>query len=55
MTDLNTWGFSDRISSEASAYNELSPARIIEQQRNRYMIVCEARRMPASVSGKFIH
>lgn len=55
MINLNSWGFSNQFIAEASLYEELVPARVIEQQRSQYKIVCEAGTHKASVSGKFIH
>ena len=55
MIDLNAWGFSEKIAAESSQYENLQPARVVEQQRSQYTVVCEEGLMPASVSGKFIH
>ena len=53
--DLALWGFNQNFSQEAAQYNNLIPARIIQQQRSKYTIICQQGEILASVSGKFIN
>ena len=52
---LYKWGLSERFEQEAEIYEGLFPARVTEQHRNLYKVVCEDGFMQAAVSGKFAH
>lgn len=52
MTDLHDWGLSPQFEEKACEYGNWLIARIIEQQRSRYTIICEQGSMPASITGK---
>lgn len=52
---LLSWGFSEEFRPEPSMDKELIPARITEQHRGLYKVICEEGFMQASVSGKFMH
>jgi ribosome biogenesis GTPase len=52
---LEKYGFSDRFKQEASGYPGLFPARVTEQRRDIYTLVCEDGNLHASVSGKLLH
>ena len=53
--NLHKWGFSDQFERESQAYEGLFPARVTEQHRNLYKIICEDGFLQATVSGKFAH
>ncbi len=53
MTELSVWGLSDQFEEQAREYRNLMMARVIEQQRSLYTIVCEQGSKLASVAGKF--
>jgi ribosome biogenesis GTPase len=52
---LEKYGFSDRFKQEAIGYSGLFPARVIEQHRDIYTLVCEDGNLHASVPGKLLH
>ncbi|MDR1128574.1 MAG: ribosome small subunit-dependent GTPase A [Treponema sp.] len=52
---LEKYGFTDRFKQEAIKYPGLFPARVIEQRRDIYTLVCEAGNLHANVSGKLLH
>lgn len=53
--NLKKYGLSDRFEQEASLYNNLFPARIIEQHRDLYKVVCEHGELIAGISGKLAY
>ena len=53
--NLKKYGLSDRFEQEASLYNNLFPARIIEQHRDLYKVVCEHGELMAGISGKLAY
>lgn len=52
---LYNWGLTEQYEREAGAYTPLSAARVTEQHRNIYKIVCEDGFRQATVSGKFAY
>jgi len=50
--NLKKYGFSERFELEASFYEGLYPARVTEQHRNIYRVICEDGELQAEVSGK---
>ena len=52
---LYKWGLSKHIEQEANTFEGLFLARVTEQRRNLYKIVCENGFLQATVSGKFIY
>ena len=53
--DLKGYGLSDRFEQEATLYNGLPLARVIEQHRDLYKIISERGELQSSVSGKFLY
>lgn len=53
MNELYQWGLSDRFKELAGVYDHWTIARVVQQQRSRYTIVCEEDTRLASVAGKF--
>lgn len=53
--DLKTYGLTERFEQEAEQYAGLFIARVTEQHRNLYRVVCEQGEMNAEVSGKFAY
>ncbi|MDD4564348.1 MAG: ribosome small subunit-dependent GTPase A [Eubacteriales bacterium] len=53
--NLIKYGLSDRFAQEATLYDGLFLARIIEQHRDLYKAVCEDGELHAGVSGNFIY
>jgi ribosome biogenesis GTPase len=54
-TNLHNWGLSEHFEQEARLHGGLWPARVTEQHRNLYKIICEHGFMQAAVSGKFMY
>ena len=54
-TDLQIYGLSDRFRQEATLHENLYLARVTEQHRELYKVVCEAGEVTAAVSGKFAY
>jgi ribosome biogenesis GTPase len=52
---LEKYGFNDRFKQEAIRYPGLFPARVTEQRRDIYTLVCEDGNLHANVSGKLLH
>jgi ethanolamine utilization protein EutP (predicted NTPase) len=48
---LEKYGFRDRFKQEAIEHPGLFPARVTEQRRDIYTLVCEAGNLRANVSG----
>jgi len=53
--DLKTYGLSERFEQEATMHEDLFLARITEQHRDLYKVVCTGGEINAAVSGKFTH
>ncbi|MCL2001517.1 MAG: ribosome small subunit-dependent GTPase A, partial [Planctomycetes bacterium] len=53
--NLYKWGLTERFEREAQMFEGLFPARVTEQRRNIYKVVCEDGFLRAAVSGKFAH
>ena len=53
--NLKKYGFSDRFEQEASLYKNLFPARITEQHRDLYKVICENGELIAGISGKLAY
>jgi len=49
---LTQYGLSDRFKQEATLHEGLFLARVLEQHRDLYKVVCEAGQLHASISGK---
>ena len=52
---LIKYGLSDRFEQEATLYEGLFPARVMEQHRDLYKVVSENGELQAGVSGNFIY
>lgn len=50
---LLKYGLSDRFKQEATLYEKLFLARVLEQHRDLYKVVCEQGQLHAEISGKF--
>jgi len=50
---LKKYGLTEKIELESKQYNDLSLARVIEQQRNMYKVISAEGELNAKVSGKF--
>jgi len=55
LIDLKKYGISERFEQEATMYEGLFLARVTEQHRDLYKVVCESGELNASVSGKFAY
>jgi ribosome biogenesis GTPase / thiamine phosphate phosphatase len=53
MNELHQWGLSDRFIELAGEHDGWTIARVVQQQRSRYTIVCKEDIRLASVSGRF--
>lgn len=53
--NLKKYGLSDRFEQEASLYSGLFPARVTEQHRDLYKVVCEHGELIAGISGKLAY
>lgn len=53
--NLYRWGLTERFEREAESYAGLHPARVTEQHRNHYKVVCEGGFLQAAVSGKMMY
>ena len=51
---LTKHGFTESFAQEASMYANLFPARVCEQHRDLYKVICEQGELAASVSGKLL-
>jgi len=51
--DLKDYGLSERFEQEATLYEGLYLARVTEQHRGVYKVICKGGEISASVSGKF--
>ncbi len=52
--DLKSYGLTPRFEQEASMYENLHIARVTQQHRDIYNVVCAGGEILASVSGKFV-
>ena len=54
---LERYGWSDALQShfESLAQPELQPARVLIQQRELYVVVCESGELTATLAGRFVH
>ncbi len=52
--DLKDYGLSGRFEQEAALYGGLYLARVCEQHRELYKVICEQGELAASVSGKML-
>lgn len=52
---LKRYGFFPRFEQEATLYEGLFPARVLEQHRELYKLVCENGEIQATVSGKLAY
>jgi ribosome biogenesis GTPase len=50
--NLKKYGLSDRFEQEASLYDELFLARVLEQHRDLYKVACENGELIAGISGR---
>jgi len=55
LTDLKKYGLSERFEQEATMHAGLFLARVTEQHRDLYKVICESGEINASVSGKFAY
>ena len=53
--DLKDYGCSERFILEAASYNGLFIARVTEQHRDLYRVICTSGELNASVSGRFAY
>ncbi|MCP1224124.1 ribosome small subunit-dependent GTPase A [Sebaldella sp. S0638] len=53
--NLKKYGLSDRFEQEASLYRNLFPARITEQHRDLYKVMCEHGELIAGISGNLAY
>ena len=53
--NLKKYGFSPRFEQEATLYDGLFPARVLEQHRELYKLIAEDGELIAAVSGKLAH
>jgi ribosome biogenesis GTPase len=53
--NFEKYGFSGRFKQEVIGYPGLFPARVTEQRRDIYTLVCEEGNLRAKVSGKLLH
>ena len=53
--NLTEYGLTDIISTKAQLFPTEQLARVTEQHRDRYQVICEKGILPAQVSGKFQH
>ena len=53
--NLKDYGSNERFEGEATLYDGLYLARVTEQHRDLYKVVCESGELTASVSGKFAY
>ncbi len=53
--NLKRYGFSPRFEQEATLYEGLFPARVLEQHRELYKLISEDGELWAAVSGKLAH
>ena len=53
--DLHTYGLSERFAQEATMHENFFLARVTEQHRDTYKVVCTEGELSAAVSGKFAH
>lgn len=53
--NLKKYGLSDRFEQEASLYKNLFPARVLEQHRDLYKVICEHGELIAGISGKLAY
>ena len=50
---LNTLGFTEKLKKEALNYPDFYPGRVIEQNRNQYIVATQSGEAKAEVSGKY--
>ncbi len=50
---LNTLGFTEKFKKEAMNYPDFYPGRVIEQNRNQYIVATQSGEVKAEVSGKY--
>ena len=55
MVDLKKYGLSERFEQEAKMHEGLFLARVVEQHRDLYKVICVSGETNASVSGKFAY
>lgn len=53
--DLKEYGLNERFEQEATLYEGLFLARVVEQHRDLYRVVCKGGEISAGVSGKLAH
>ena len=53
--DLKNYGLSERFEQEATLYDGFYLARVTEQHRDMYKVMCKGGEISAGVSGKFTH
>ena len=53
--NLKKYGLSDRFEQEASLYKNLFPARVTEQHRDLYKVICEHGELIAGISGRLAY
>lgn len=53
--NLKNYGFKERFEQEAALYEGLFPARVTEQHRELYRVLCRAGEINAGVSGKLAY
>ncbi len=54
-TDLKNYGLDERLEQEATMYTDLFVARVTEQHRDLYKVMCEGGEIGAGVSGKLAY
>ncbi len=54
-TNLKNYGLNERFEQEATMYADLFVARVTEQHRDLYRVICEQGEIGASVSGKLAY
>ncbi len=54
-TNLESYGLDEFFAREAALYDGLYPARVTEQHRDLYRLLCEEGELTAEVSGKLIY
>ena len=52
---LTKYGLNDRFKQESTLYENLFLARVLEQHRDLYKVVCEQGELHASISGKLVY
>jgi len=55
LIDLKKYGLNERFKQEATMHDSMFLARVTEQHRDLYKVICESGELNASVSGKFAY